>query len=135
VAAGILLAADTRHREGNMRTWAIIIGVLAFAIPTIAEASCFGSQSFQNCYDGSGNQYTVQRFGNQTIVNGNNWNTGSSWSQRSTSYGNMTIHNGTAGNGNSWNMIQRNYGGMSTYSGTDSNGNYFNYTCGTWGCN
>lgn len=100
-----------------------------------ANAACYGSGSFQNCYDSSGNSYTVQRFGNTTMMNGYNSNTGSSWSQNSQTYGNTTYHNGTASNGNSWNMNEQRYGGTRFLNGTDSQGNSFSYTCNQFGCN
>lgn len=99
-----------------------------------AEAGCIGSSSFQTCTDSSGNSYTVNRFGNTTQMRGYNRRTGSSWSQRSTTMGGTTFHNGTT-NGRNWNMQQRSFGNMQTYSGSDSRGNSFSYTCGSWGCN
>lgn len=67
-----------------------------------ASAACFGLSSFQTCSDSSGNRYTVNRMGNTTYMRGNNYNTGSSWSQRSTTLGGTTLHNGYDSNGNSW---------------------------------
>ncbi len=68
-----------------------------------AYASCIGSSSFQTCNDYStGNTYTIQRYGNQTYMQGNNYRTGSSWSQNSTTIGNSTFHNGVDKRGRSW---------------------------------
>jgi hypothetical protein len=99
-----------------------------------ANAVCYGSGSFSNCYDSAGNSYTVQRFGNQTVMNGYNAETGSTWSQNSTTLGNTTLHTGET-NGNSWNMTDQRMGNMRSIYGTDSRGNSFNYLCTPYGCN
>jgi hypothetical protein len=100
-----------------------------------AYAECFGSDAFSTCYDDSGNAYTVQRFGNQTFMNGSNSRTGSTWSQNSMTMGHTSYHNGVT-NGNSWNMTDQRYGGMRSIYGTDSRGNHFNYNCTQmFGCN
>jgi hypothetical protein len=99
-----------------------------------AQANCFGSDAFQTCNDPSGNSYTVQRFGNQTIMSGHNYNTGSTWSQNSTTIGNTTFHNGVT-NGNSWNMTDQHYGSTRSIYGTNSRGDSFSYHCNQFGCN
>jgi hypothetical protein len=98
------------------------------------SAACLGSGSLQTCYDNSGNSYSVQRFGNQTNVNGYNAQTGSTWSQHTTTMGNTTFHNGVT-NGNSWNMTDQRLGNTRMYSGTNSGGRSFFYTCNQFGCN
>lgn len=108
---------------------------LALLVPTLAGAACFGSGSMYTCNDASGNTYNVQRYGNTTQVQGYNGQTGNSWSQSSTTMGNTTITNGTAGNGNSWNSTTTTMPGMSTTYGTDSRGNTFSRTCNAYGCN
>jgi hypothetical protein len=110
----------------------LIVG-FAFALSLLtllgsAQAACYGSGSFQTCYDNSGNSYTVNQYGNQTQMNGYNANTGSQWSQTTNTMGNTTYSNGQT-NGQQWNMIQQNYGGMQTYSGSNSSGQPFYYTC------
>lgn len=100
-----------------------------------ASAACFGSGAFQNCTDGAGNNYTVNRFGNTTIMNGSNARTGSTWSQQSNSFGNTTTHSGTASDGGSWNLMEQRAGSSRFITGTDSNGNSVNRTCGIYGCN
>jgi hypothetical protein len=100
-----------------------------------AQATCVGSGSLQTCIDGSGNSYTVSRIGNTTNVQGYNVNTGSAWSQNSTTVGNTTYHNGTAANGNGWNGTTTNYGGITNHSGVDSRGNAYSKTCTAYGCN
>lgn len=108
---------------------------LALVLPIAANASCIGSGNFYTCSDPNGNNYTVNKFGNTTQVNGSNSATGSTWSQTTHSTGNMAIHNGTAANGNSWNGTSTNLGGgMVNHSGTDSRGNYYNKTCNQFGC-
>ena len=108
--------------------------ILFAAMTTVANAGCSGSGSYHTCSDNSGNRYTVQKYGNQTHLNGYNAGTGSTWSQNSTRYGNTTITNGFDADGNSWNMQQRRIGNSTYTSGFDSNGNYFSQTCGVYGC-
>jgi hypothetical protein len=78
--------------------------------------------------------YNIQRFGNQTNMQGYNAGTGNSWSQNSMTLGNSTYINGQASDGSSWNENIQHFGNTTTYSGTDSNGNSFNRTCGPLGC-
>jgi len=117
-----------------MRALAFSLAVGLGFFASSANATCIGSGALSTCSDGSGNSYTVQRFGNQTFMNGYNAQTGSSWSQNSTTMGNTTFHYGQT-NGNSWNMTDQRFGNMRTFSGTDSRGNFFSHTCGPWGCN
>lgn len=93
-----------------------------------ANAECFGTGNFKSCTDASGNHYTVNKFGNQTIVNGSNYNTGNTWSQTSTHLGDMTITNGRAADGDSWNSTSQRVGDMVIQNGIDSDGNSFNNT-------
>ena len=79
----------------------VLAAVLALSASSV-HAGCFGSSNFQTCNDSSGNRYTINRFGNTTMMQGHNSRTGSSWSQNSNSFGNTTIHNGRDSNGNSW---------------------------------
>lgn len=102
--------------------------------PSDGYAGCIGSDSFQTCNDLNGNSYTVQRFGNTTIMNGRNSRTGSSWSQNSQTFGNTTFHSGQT-NGNTWNMQQHNFGNVQSFSGTNSQGQPFNYSCMFGSCN
>ncbi|CCN69987.1 hypothetical protein [Vibrio nigripulchritudo] len=76
---------------------------LAFSPAVLAEADCYGSDTFKTCYDyNSGNEYTIQKYGNSTYMEGSNSQTGSEWSQESHTYGGTTIHEGTDKDGNSW---------------------------------
>ena len=96
------------------------------SVTSVAQGACYGSGDFKTCYDTSGSNYTVNKIGNTTLLNGSNTN-GSTWSQSSTTYGNSTYHSGRAANGNSWNSTVTNHGyGTSTY-GTDSSGGSFNH--------
>ena len=96
-------------------------GLLSVTIPTIASAGCVGTYSFSSCYDNSGNSYSVSRIGGSTFMTGYNYNTGSNWSQSSTSIGNTTFTRGLSSRGNSWSMTQT---GNSIF-GIDSYGNSF----------
>lgn len=63
--------------------WGIALAVATvFATPS-AQAVCYGSSNMYTCSDSSGNSYNVNRFGTTTTVNGYNAQTGSSWSQTS----------------------------------------------------
>jgi hypothetical protein len=114
------------------------IGFVAFMMTALmtggANAGCIGSSAFQTCNDSSGNSYTINRFGNTTMMNGYNAQTGSSWSQNSNTFGNTTTHNGTASNGNSWNSTETRMGNTRSIYGSDSQGNSFSKTCGPFGC-
>lgn len=102
-----------------------------------AQASCFGSDSNYTCSDPqSGNTYQVRKFGDSTTMTGTNTRTGSSWSQNSRTYGNITQQDGQSSDGGTWRQTIRDNGSMGTnYSGTDSDGNYYNKTCNRFGCN
>lgn len=114
-----------------LKTVALAGALLASAS---AQAQCFGSGTFKTCTDASGNNYSIQRFGNQTIMQGNNPRTGSTWSQQSFTTGNTTQTYGNT-NGRTWNQttITR-PNGFQTF-GTDSRGNSFNKNCFGAFCN
>lgn len=104
----------------NMK--AIIAAAALVALAPAAYANCVGSDSFYTCYDtGSGNSYTVNRFGNTTMMTGNNTRTGSMWSETTNRFGNNAYTSGQASNGNSWSRTTTPYGTF----GTDSRGNAF----------
>lgn len=113
----------------------IAISVILAAASVSAQANCYGGGSYYNCNDSSGNNYTVQKFGNTTQVYGSNPSTGSTWNQTSQTIGNTTYQHGAAANGNSWSGTSQTYGGVTTYSGTDSRGNSYYKTCTAYGCN
>lgn len=110
------------------------VAAILLALSFGASANCVGSGSFQTCYDSSGNNYNVQRYGNTTILNGQAAN-GNTWNQTSQTMGNTTFHNGTAANGNSWSGSTMNLGNMQIHQGTNSQGQSYNRTCIAGICN
>lgn len=98
-----------------------------------AFAGCFGTGSSKSCMDDSGNTYNVQRFGNNTHLDGYSAS-GSHWSQDSSTIGNTTYHNGYSADGDSWNGTSTKIGDSTFHSGTDSDGNYYQSTCNSYGC-
>ena len=64
---------------------------IAFGFSSLAWSTCYGTGAYKTCYDTNGNSQTVSKIGNSTTVTGTNAQTGSSWSQTSTDYGNTTI--------------------------------------------
>ncbi len=107
-----------------------VISVLLYCLCSIANAQCYGTDSFKHCDDlNTGNSYDITRFGNITQVNGYNSRTGSTWNETATTYGNITDITGTDSNGNSWNENIIRNGNTTTYSGTDAQGNSFYKTC------
>lgn len=112
-----------------MRFKAFVLGGMILGLisgPTFA--GCFGTGSFKTCYGSDGNNYTVNKVGSTTFMNGYNANTGSSWSQRSTTFGSTTYHSGQT-NGRSWNMTQQRIGSGNSFSGTNSWGKSINSNC------
>jgi len=94
-------------------------------------AGCMGTSAYQTCYDSqSGNNYSVQRYGNTTNMQGYNSGTGSTWSQTTQTYGNTTYNSGTAADGGTWSTTRQDYGnGNYTINGFDSDGNSVNRSC------
>lgn len=92
-------------------------------------AQCIGSGRLQSCWDDNGNEYTVTRMGNTTMVDGYNSQTGSNWSSTSQTIGNTTYQSGTDSLGRQWDQTIQTRGNSTTYSGTDSNGNSFYTNC------
>lgn len=111
-----------------MKTSFVFPALLLAASLSPAIAGCVGSGSIQSCSDSSGNNYTVTRMGNQTIVHGYNASTGSTWNQTSTRVGDSTYTRGFDASGRSWNSTTRSSAGTVTQHGVDSDGNYFNNT-------
>jgi hypothetical protein len=113
----------------------MIVGVVVLTlVASAASAGCYGTGAFRQCFDDSGNSYSINKLGNTTTLNGYNAQTGSTWSQRSTTLGNTTTHNGYSSDGGNWTMTQRSIGGNTYTSGVDSDGNYFSQTCTKYGC-
>ena len=76
--------------------------VTIFAV-NVASAACYGTDTFENCDNSSGNSYTINRFGDTTMMIGGSVQTGNSWSQDLATLGDTTFHNDHTNNGNSWN--------------------------------
>lgn len=113
-----------------------LAATLSLAVSAGASANCIGSGSFKTCYDTqTGNNYTVQKFGDQTYMQGNNPRTGSTWNQNSNTIGNTTFHNGQSADGNSWSGTSNRIGGTTFNQGIDSRGNPYSSTCNQYGCN
>ena len=113
-------------------TWLVIFTAVLFPVGH-AHAACFGTPAFETCNDASGNQYTVNRFGNTTTMQGYNPNTGSQWSQQSNTLGNTTQTYGQT-NGRQWNETQTYYGnGFGNVRGMNSQGQFYNYNCTPYG--
>jgi hypothetical protein len=107
--------------------FALFVSVLMLLSPITADradAACYGTNSYYNCNDSSGNSYSVQKYGNTTTVTGNNARTGSSWSQTTNRYGGNSYTTGRASNGNSWSTTTTPYGSY----GTDSRGRSWSRT-------
>ncbi|TFH85235.1 hypothetical protein EQG41_18140 [Billgrantia azerbaijanica] len=86
-----------------MRSLITAAAILAAALSSPAMAGCSSFGSSTNCYDAqSGNRYSIQEYGNTTIMRGSNPRTGSRWSQRSNTIGGSTYHRGRDAQGNSW---------------------------------
>lgn len=106
---------------------ASIAATAALAAAPSAIAGCTGTGSFQTCYDAqSGNNYSVQRFGNTTTIQGFNSNTGSSWNQTSQQIGNTTLHNGMSSDGSPWSGSSQRIGNQTYHQGIDSSGEPYN---------
>ena len=106
----------------------LLILCTTLAMTGAANAACVGTGTYKSCTDASGNHYTVNKFGNQTVVNGSNSNTGNTWSQTSTHMGDMTITNGRAADGKTWHSTSHRLGDMVIQNGTDSDGEPFHNT-------
>lgn len=107
----------------------------AFASPNNSP-NCFGSDTYYTCRDiSTGNTYNVSKHGNNTHVQANNYNTGSSWSQDTQTYGNQSYTTGRDANGNSWHHNTHQIGNTQYYNGNDSSGKSYNGYCNPYsGC-
>lgn len=57
-----------------MKALILALGISTLIIPTAAQASCLHiSDFYTTCQDGYGNQYSIQTFGPNTFINGNNY--------------------------------------------------------------
>lgn len=101
-----------------MRKIVLLIGLIA---STPVYANCVGSGNLRTCFDNDGNVYTTSRIGNQTITNGSNARTGSTWNQSTHHGSTMSTTTGRASNGSSWNSTTTRSGTF----GNDSSGRPF----------
>ncbi len=99
--------------------------VTIFAV-NVASAACYGTDTFENCDNSSGNSYTINRFGDTTMMIGGSVQTGNSWSQDLETLGDTTFHNDHTNNGNSWNSADQRLGD----SRHDGQGSSSNRICG-----
>ncbi|MGS3177883.1 hypothetical protein ACB265_00395 [Aeromonas dhakensis] len=116
-----------------MRITTTTIAALLFCSGA-ASAECIGSGNLKTCYDSNGNTYTVQKYGNSTLVSGYNSKTGSTWNQDSQKIGNSTFTNGKAADGQSWNSTSTKIGDSTFINGKNSDGKPFSAVCGKYGC-
>jgi hypothetical protein len=100
------------------------------------SAGCSGSLAFPDCIDASGNNYTVQHFGNTTPINEKPPMTGGASDRIPTTAGSTSFVNGVASDGATWNETVTDYGnGTRTISGMDGNGVVYTHYCTATGCN
>ena len=93
-----------------MRRVSFAAAIAAICVVNVANAACYGTDTFQNCDDNSGNSYTINRFGDTTMMIGGNAQIGSSGSQNLTTLGDTSFHNDRASSGNSWNSTPQRLG-------------------------
>jgi hypothetical protein len=103
--------------------------VTIFAV-NVASAACYGTDTFQNCDDSSGNGYTINRFGDTTIMTGGDAQTEGSWAQNSITFGDTTFHNDRASSGNSWNATDQRLEDSRHIFTRDRQGNSSSRICG-----
>jgi|GEM_PF-826832 len=107
----------------------LLVSILAIGVAGTARANCYGSGTYQTCYDANtGNQYSVQRIGSNTYVQGSNASTGSTWSQHSMTVGGTTYTNGRNARGQAWTETQTRIGRTTTTYGTNAAGAPYSYT-------
>ena len=127
-----------------MPRWLILAVVVCCIASAPAGAACVGVETFANCTDAAGNQYTIMRSGtmptdpstgsqwNQPVVTGSDPYTGSQQNQPVNQSGNMTTHQGQT-NGQPWNTNGANFGGTRTYNHMNSRGQPFSNTGAQFG--
>lgn len=101
-----------------------ILALLAgLVLSSSAMANCYGTDTLKTCYDArSGNTYTIQKYGNQTYMQGSNPRTGSNWSQNSQTYGNTTYTQGRDAQGRAWSGTTTRQGNWMHSQGSNSRG-------------
>ena len=113
-----------------MRRVGFAAAIVAIFTVNAANAACYGTVTFQNCDESSGNGYTINRFGDTTIMTGGDAQTGGSWAQNSITLGDTTFHNDRASSGNSWNSPDQRLEDSRYIFGRDSQGNSSGRICG-----
>jgi hypothetical protein len=103
--------------------------MMTISAVNVARVACYGTDAFQNCDDSSGNGYTINRFGDTTIMTEGNARTGSSWSRNSITLGDTTFHNDRASSGNSWNATDQRLKDSRHIFGRDSQDNSSSRIC------
>jgi hypothetical protein len=104
--------------------------MMTISAVNVARAACYGTDTFQNCDDSSGNGYTINRFGDTTIMTEGNARTGSSWSWNSITLGDTTFHNDRASSVNSWNATDQRLEDSRHIFSRDRQGNSSSRICG-----
>lgn len=126
-------AIDSRLQLKRLALSICIVSI-ACAAPA-AFAVCAGSLAFQNCVDESGNNYTVQRFGNTAPIDSEDANDSSTANHIAHTTGSTTFVSGVAADGATWNETVTDYGnGTRTISGMDGHGVVYNRYCTSYGC-
>lgn len=99
------------------------------SISTLASANCIKTGTITSCYDSqSGNSYTTYDFGNSSITNGSNANTGTTWTQNTTRFGDSSYSSGYSSKGTTWSQNTTRFGDTSITNGNSSSGKSWNST-------
>ncbi|WGY45219.1 hypothetical protein [Vibrio sp. ABG19] len=107
----------------------ICVLLVGLALQAPAWADCYGPESFQTCFDDAGNSFTVQKYGNNTYVEGTD-SDGRTWNEDSYTSGSMTQTYGVDKNGGAWvGTTITSPNGSSTTTGTDAYGEVFSWAC------
>ncbi len=126
-----------------MKRIALSLCLAALACASTANAAapdtsavCTGNHVIQDCVDESGNNYTVQHFGNTTPVNEKPPRTGAQSDGFPTTAGSTSFLSGVTPDGANWNETITDYGnGTRTISGMAGNGVVYTHYCTVMGCN
>lgn len=112
----------------------IYVVFLACATPA-AFGRCSGNPAFQDCVDESGNNYSVQRFGNTAPIDSEDANAKETSNHIAHTIGSSTFISGVAADGSTWNETITDYGnGSRTISGMNGQGLIYNRYCTAYGC-
>jgi len=112
-----------------MRRVGFAAAIVTILVVNVASAACYGTDTSQNCDDSSGNGYTINRFGDTTIMTEGNAQTGSSGARNSITFGDTTFHNDRASSGNSWNATDQRLEDSRHIFGRDRQGNRSSRIC------